>query len=132
MYTEWDYSVVLCRCRLLVGVGAALPRAGRSEDALALLTDAAHIAHARWGGPAAHTTHDRWGPAAHSVCQATQTYRNIGGLPYMSVLRSCSYLAHTFLLRCVADLYNMMRCEVMWSMVFDRCIIWYLFIMICA
>ncbi|XP_047737113.1 uncharacterized protein LOC125178111 [Hyalella azteca] len=42
-----DPQLAAVFCRLLVGVGAALPRAGRSEDALALLTDAAHIAHAR-------------------------------------------------------------------------------------
>ncbi|KAF2348510.1 hypothetical protein FHG87_020734, partial [Trinorchestia longiramus] len=42
-----DHELAAVFCRLLVGVGAALPRAGRSEDALALLTDAAHIAHSR-------------------------------------------------------------------------------------
>ncbi|XP_042890513.1 outer dynein arm-docking complex subunit 4-like isoform X2 [Penaeus japonicus] len=33
-------------CRLLVGVGVALPRCGRDEDAVALLTDAVHVARA--------------------------------------------------------------------------------------
>lgn len=34
-------------CRLLVGVGVALPRVGRNEDAVAVLTDAVHIARAK-------------------------------------------------------------------------------------
>ncbi|XP_047474137.1 outer dynein arm-docking complex subunit 4-like [Penaeus chinensis] len=33
-------------CRLLVGVGVALPKCGRDEDAVALLTDAVHLARA--------------------------------------------------------------------------------------
>nr|XP_053635281.1 uncharacterized protein LOC128690589 [Cherax quadricarinatus] len=34
-------------CRLLVGVGVALPKCNRHEDAIAVLTDAVHIARAR-------------------------------------------------------------------------------------
>ena len=34
-------------CRLLVGVGVALPKCGRNEDAVAVLTDAVHIARAK-------------------------------------------------------------------------------------
>ncbi|KAK7080978.1 hypothetical protein SK128_023114 [Halocaridina rubra] len=33
-------------CRLLVGLGIALPKCGRPEDAIAILTDAVHIARA--------------------------------------------------------------------------------------
>ncbi|XP_050719096.1 outer dynein arm-docking complex subunit 4-like isoform X2 [Eriocheir sinensis] len=41
-------------CRLLVGVGVALPRVGRNEDAVAVLTDAVHIARANEYGEEEH------------------------------------------------------------------------------
>lgn len=37
----------LTLCRLLVGVGVALAGCERQEDAVAVLTDAVHIAHIR-------------------------------------------------------------------------------------
>ncbi|XP_045132429.1 outer dynein arm-docking complex subunit 4-like isoform X2 [Portunus trituberculatus] len=41
-------------CRLLVGVGVALPKCGRNEDAVAVLTDAVHIARANEYGEEEH------------------------------------------------------------------------------
>lgn len=36
-------------CRLLLGVGTALPKCDRHDDAVAVLTDAVHLARARSG-----------------------------------------------------------------------------------
>ncbi|XP_064081125.1 outer dynein arm-docking complex subunit 4-like isoform X4 [Macrobrachium nipponense] len=48
-------------CRLLVGVGVALPKCGRPQDAIAVLTDAVHIARANEYGEEEHSAVEQLG-----------------------------------------------------------------------